>query len=48
MTEYHKAALRILTFWKESEMQPASWDAVDVATSAWLEHIIAEGGNGGL
>ena len=45
---YHKAAVRILSFWRESQAQPRTWDDMDVATGQWLEHTFAEGASDGL
>lgn len=44
----HKAAVRILSFWRESQAQPRTWDDMDVATGQWLEHTFAEGASDGL
>lgn len=40
---YLTAASRVLQFWEESRTSPAGWDEFDVCTSAWLEHIFADG-----
>ena len=40
---YCAAAQRILKFWSEHRETPKSWDDFDLATSAWLEHLFAEG-----
>lgn len=40
---YLTAASRVLQFWEESNSSPATWDDFDVSTSAWLEHIFADG-----
>lgn len=40
---YMTAAARVLQFWEETHGASSSWDDFDVATSAWLEHIFADG-----
>eukprot|EP00438_Fugacium_kawagutii_P028805 Skav222861 [mRNA] locus=scaffold2201:87314:93953:- [translate_table: standard] len=40
---YLAAATRVLQFWQESGLSPGRWEEFDVCTSAWIEHIYAEG-----